>query len=254
MSRIVDLGAGYWNIRGDFKLLGGMINIGTQMSLIRLSTGKFLVIDTCGVSAPDKTRIDELTNNGALIEAVIATHPFHTLFFAPFYKWYPGAQYFGAPRHLRRIKEIPWAGSVTDAAFQQRWESEGVFMRIPEGADFDPSDEGNHFSGMFVYHQPSRTLFSDDTIMFFVNPGCVLRCAGFSNNHCGFWDLKKGLKPTKEAPAEFEAFMRGVLADWDFDNLCAAHTGNLIGGAKKLITDVLEREKKALDKIAASRK
>lgn len=255
MSRIADLGAGYWSVRGDLRFLGGFVQIGTHMALVRLSSGKFLVIDTCGISTEDKAVIDDLTNNGELIEAVVATHPFHTLFFAPFFKWYPNTQYYGTPRHIKRITDIPWAGSMTDEAVLRRWEGDGIFMRIPAGAEFENPAESNHFSGILVYHQPSRTLFSDDTVMFFVNPGFLLRCAaGARHMGCAFWDLKKGLKPTKEAPAEFEAFIRGVLADWDFDNICAAHTGNLIGGAKKVLIETLEREKKTLDKLAASHK
>eukprot|EP01033_Poteriospumella_lacustris_P021420 gene21420-15896_t len=42
-SRMIDIGNGLWNIRDSFLALGGIIDIGTHMSLIRLSTGKFLV-------------------------------------------------------------------------------------------------------------------------------------------------------------------------------------------------------------------
>ena len=57
------------------------INIGTHMSLLKLSTGRFLVIDTIPLSENVKADFDELTQGGALVDAVLATHPFHTLAF-----------------------------------------------------------------------------------------------------------------------------------------------------------------------------
>lgn len=40
-DKIIDLGSGFWNIRGSFKL-GGFIDIGTQCSLVQLESGKFI--------------------------------------------------------------------------------------------------------------------------------------------------------------------------------------------------------------------
>ena len=34
-----------------------------------------------------------------------------------------------------------------------------------------------------------------------------------------------GLLPTPEAPYQFKEFIEGILRDWDFDNICAAHMG-----------------------------
>lgn len=49
------------------------------MSLIRLESGKFLVIDTIMMSVDQKQEFDNLTDNGNLIEAGI--HSFvHSLF------------------------------------------------------------------------------------------------------------------------------------------------------------------------------
>lgn len=70
------------------------------MSIVQLSSGKFLVVDTIPLDTELKglllgwpliglAEIDNLTNNGRDIEAVIATHPFHTLAFYGFYEAYP---------------------------------------------------------------------------------------------------------------------------------------------------------------------
>jgi hypothetical protein len=88
--------------------------------------------------------IDRLTRGGALIEAVLATHPFHAHGFEPFYAVYGGSglgiraeqtkparrssftsavldtavvrqntshiKYYGTPRHIRKLPHIPWVG------------------------------------------------------------------------------------------------------------------------------------------------
>lgn len=253
MSRVIEVGSGFRSFRAPFKLFG-MFDLGGHMGLCRLNSGKFVVFDTCQIGKIEKATFDELTSKGSLLEAVVATHPFHTSSFEQFYKWYPNAEYYGTPRHLKRIKSIPWAGSVTDEAVRSRWEGDGIFMRIPAGTEFENPAESNHFSGMFVYHQPSRSLFNDDTLLMYSHPNFILRALGKEHQSLDFWFLRPGLQATKEAPAEFAAFMQGVIQDWDFDNLCLAHTDDMLGGGKKAVTELLERERPHLQKIAASRK
>lgn len=111
------------------------MEIGTHMSLIQLNNGNFLVIDTVVINDQLKQQLDEMTNNGTKIEAVIAVHPFHTLAYSAFYKMYPNAQYYGTPRHLRKLTEIKWAGQVDadeNKALLTKWAPE-VELRIPDG-------------------------------------------------------------------------------------------------------------------------
>ena len=62
------------------------LNISNHMSLARLSSGKYVAIDALDPSPELKAEIDRLTDNGALLEAVIATHPFHSLGFPGFHR------------------------------------------------------------------------------------------------------------------------------------------------------------------------
>ena len=130
-NELYSIGPGFRNVRGRFKILK-LIDIETQMSIIQLRNGKFLVIDTVEMNDRLRQEIDHLTNNGENIEAVIATHPFHTLAFPAFYQLYPKAAYYGTPRHLRRLTEIPWAGNLDDCNVRKKWEPD-VEMRIPAG-------------------------------------------------------------------------------------------------------------------------
>ena len=243
---------GFYNIRSSFKVVGGLVDIGTHMSLIKLESGKFLVVDTVELTPSVKCSIDSLTNNGELIDSVIGTHPFHTIYFSPFYKVYPNAKYYGTPRHLRNNKTIPWVSNIDNPEVMKQWESNGVYLRIPAGSEFVNPDENNHFSSVFVFHAPSKSIHVDDTIMYFVDPGFVLRILGKRTHKMEFWDLKKGLSHTSQAPNDFKVFVQSIIHDWDFDSICTAHTGNMIGGAKKQLINTLEHAEPVLCKLAKS--
>eukprot|EP01034_Spumella_vulgaris_P043859 gene43859-54493_t len=234
----------------------GLIDIGTHMSIVRLKSGKFLIVDTVEISPAAKREIDQLTQNGTLIDGVIATHPFHTLYFAAFHKLYPNAKYYGTPRHIRKIKTIQWYGDVNNESVRNKWEAEGVSIRIPDGADFVNPAENNHFDSAFLFHHESRTIHVDDTIMFYQNPGFLLRCAGAKDGAMDFFmnTLQDGLLPSADAPLQFQAWVERLLIDWDFDNIVAAHTGNKIGGAKEMLHQTLEGYKAKFAKMAAKRK
>lgn len=145
------IGPKFWHIRGHFRTFK-LIDIETQMSIIELSNGKFLIIDTINMSNRLRQEINNLTDNGDNIEAVIGAHPFHTLSFEAFYRAFPKAAYFGTPRHLRRLPNIPWAGDLNDRRIRKKWEPD-VEMRIPDGISFkkliillyDISDCMNYF-------------------------------------------------------------------------------------------------------------
>jgi len=252
-----EIGPGFFNIRGHFKMVANLVDIGTHMSLLRLSNGKFLVIDTIPLTDQIKADIDALTNNGENITAVLATHPFHTLSFAAFYTAYPKAAYYGTPRHLKRLVQIPWQGSLDDCKLRDKWSPE-VEMRIPAGAEFvEPLPEkSNHFSCVFVFHRASKTLHVDDTIMYSENPGFLLKLAGFKKGSMSFHPSIKGvgLYPHPDAPFAFRDFIKDVLKDWNFDNLCAAHLGAKIGGAHTQLKEVLDNAEKLFNQLSEKKK
>jgi len=253
-SELIEIGPGFWNIRGHFKILAHLIDIETHMSIIRLSTGRFLVVDTIELNPKLKSQIDFLTANGTKIEAVVATHPFHTLAFNAFHEQYPNCPYYGTPRHIRKLSEkIKWAGSLDDERIRRKWEPE-VEMRIPDGAEFvDPQPEkSNHFVSVFLFHRPSRTLHIDDTLLYSTKPGFLLKIAGFKDGIMAFHPAIKstGLYPTAEAPFQFRDWMRQILIDWDFDNVCFAHMGNKLGGAKQMVEETLTKAEPLFQKLS----
>jgi hypothetical protein len=245
------VGENFWNLRSSLVMFR-FVDIGTHMSFIRLSTGKFLVIDCIDLSNKAvKREVDTLTENGSLIEAVLGVHPFHTLFFPAFQQLYPNAGYYGTPRHLRNFVDMKWSGSLGDEATRCLWEAEEVFLRIPDGAEFEfPPAEDVHFSSVVVFHAHSKTLHVDDTINYFHGAGWVLRLLGKKDNLMEFWSLEKGLDHTPESPRMFKAWVEHIIHDWDFDNICAAHNNNKIGDAKRLLEEALHTAQPEFDRLA----
>jgi len=248
---------GFWNVRTSFKLFK-IIDIGTHMSVIQLRNGNFLVVDTVEMNDKLKKELDDLTNNGTKIEAVIAVHPFHTLAFPAFYKLYPEAKYYGTPRHLRNLKDINWSGQLDDnKEILSKWEPE-VELRIPAGAEYvhPQPEKTNHFVSVFTYHRDSKTLHVDDTLMYADNPGILFRLFGIKTGSAMFHPSIKddGLYPTPEAPLQFRDWMKKILEDWDFENLCTAHIGVKAGGAHAAVAELVKDSEKFFDDLSERNK
>jgi hypothetical protein len=249
---IVQIAPNFYNIRASFYIKS-VVNIGTHMSLIRLESGKFLVVDAAPLEDEIKEQVDALTENGSLIEAVIATHPFHTRSFPAFYDMYPDAPYYGTPRHLSVVPEIPWRGAINENL--DRWEPE-VYMRIPAGAEFiSPMPEStNHFSCVWVYSPSAKTVHVDDTVVYVKGTGVVgvvTKITGKEGKLMFHPSMKDdGLYPTPEAPWEFKAWMENVLQDWDIQNICTAHMGYKIDGAHELLVSTLAEAESTFVKIS----
>ncbi|XP_037040368.1 uncharacterized protein LOC119077304 [Bradysia coprophila] len=252
---IRSFGNGFWNVRVPFQIK--LLEIGTHMSLIQLSNGNFLVIDTVALNDQLERELNELTNNGTKIEAVLAVHPFHTLAYSAFHRLYPNVPYYGTPRHLRKLTEIKWAGQLDDKENKEllsKWAPD-VELRIPAGAEyFDPQPEDtNHFVSIFVYHRNSKTLHVDDTLIYAEDPSWPVRLvfgvqAGSLKFHPSMAD--GGLYRTVEAPLQFRDWMKKLLDDWDFENLCTAHIGVKKGGAHDAVRELVNESEKLFEELS----
>ncbi|CAF1683253.1 unnamed protein product, partial [Adineta ricciae] len=216
----------------------------------------FVIFDTVALDDHLKEQINRLTDNGNRIEGVIGTHSFHTRSFLDFYQTYPQAAYYGTPRHLRQLPEIPWLGSLDNCNVRQKWEPD-VEMRITAGGEFiNPQHGSSHLMSVFMYHRPSSTLHVTDTIMYTNKFTPILRLFGMTRGVMIFHPSIRthGLHPTADAPFVFRDCMRNMLHDWPFENLCCAHLDVKIGDAHHLVTQLLNKTESLFIKVSKKNK
>lgn len=256
---LVEVAPGFWNVRAPFYVLGG-INIGTHMSIVQVDAARYVALDCVELTATAAAELDELTDGGELLVAVLTTHPFHTLSIPDFHARYPASEarkWYGCPRHLIKCtrdassKPIRWAGDLQDCAVRRAFEP-ALRLSIPAGAEFvDPRPPTrNHLACVLVLHVASGTVHVDDCLNWIENMGVLPRLA-FGNRTLHFHPslLFSGLHPTAEAPRQFKQWVEGTLLDsWRFERLVTAHNGILRSGAQDKVRELLKRTDEALRK------
>lgn len=199
--------------------MDGVIELGTHASLIRRHNGNFLLLDSYSLTGSTKQQVAELTDDGTRIEAILNLHPFHTLHVPAMHKLFPNARLFGSKRHVAKAPELNWENLlINDPGFSSLFEEDLEFS-IPSGVDFISNDEQVHFSSVLAFHRASRTIHSDDTLMYFEAP-----FSGFDAGVQFHPTLGKALRRDAGAAIEFWQWAQSFADDWGHSqNLCAAH-------------------------------
>jgi hypothetical protein len=237
----------FWNIRGSYKI-GGVIDVGTQVSLVRRANGRFIFLDAYTLSASVQVEIDDLTDGGKKVEAILNLHPFHTLHVRKMQKQFPLARLYGTARHLARFPELPWEEERTeDAALHERY-GEDFDFSVPRGVDFISANEKVHFSSVLALHRASATIHSDDTLMYIRMPA-VMRLFGMSDAVGFHPTLVKALEKRAGAVRDFREWAEELIENWGgAKNLCTAHTAVLLDGENRGPA-IQDRLRKALEKV-----
>lgn len=246
---ILKISDDFWNIRGEFKV-GGVLNIGTHASLVRRGNGKFVLLDAYTLEDDVKAQIDAVTAGGADIEAIINLHPFHTVHVGTMHKQYPDARLFGTQRHLDKFPELPWEDELTESEECAARFADVLDFSIPAGVDFISSNEHLHFSSVLAYHRASKTIHSDDTLMYLRLPGLL---GMLKKPEVTFhMTLAKTLERRAGAAADFRAWAGQLAEQWgDAENLCAAHSAALLGRENQA-ESVADRILEALQKVEST--
>ena len=252
---IEHLAENFWNIRGDFKI-AHMINIGTQMSLVRKSDGRFILIDAYEPSEHDRAELMVLTDNGALIDVVLNVHPFHTLHCKFVHETLPHARLVGTRRHHEKMPQLNWDPAlIEDAATQQQF-AELFDFSIPAGVEFIPEDESVHVSSVLVRHRESGIVHVDDTLMY-LNPPSLAKLVLPGPKLRFHPKLADALQKRASAADEYVGWAKDLANNWaDTRIVCAAHNGiarlteqtfgQAIEDALEQVSDILENHRKAL--------
>jgi hypothetical protein len=226
-SRTHKISNDFLNIRGSFKV-GGLIDVGTQTSLVRRANGKCVFLDSYTPDDDTQPEIDALTNGGNDVEAILNLHPFHTVHVRAMHRRYPRAKLYGTARHLARFPDLPWQKTRTEQPRLHNMFEEDFEFSVPRGVDFISANENVHFSSVLVLHRASKTIHVDDTLMYVRLP-LPVRMIGFQDLMFFHPTLRQALEKRAGAGEEFREWAEQLAAHWRHaKNLCAAHTSALL--------------------------
>ncbi|OAN85223.1 hypothetical protein A8B77_11125 [Erythrobacter sp. EhN03] len=248
-DRLLDLGNGFWTVRGSLRI-GGVFDVGTQCSLVRLANGNFVFLDSYTLTDAIRAEVDALTDGGARVEAIINVHPFHTLHCEWMHRAFPQAKLYGTARHLEHLPDLPWESlRCEDDGLAQRYADDFAFS-VPRGVVLVSDDESVHFSSVLMLHRASGTLHVDDTFVY-LRKGFPLNLLPFTGRLGFHPTLAKALEPRAGAADAFRDWAIGLGVDWaDTRRIAAAHNAVLELDAKQLpdlIGAALGRVKPVLD-------
>jgi hypothetical protein len=223
---VIEVDDGFWNLRGSFRV-AGVLDIGTQMSLVRREGGGYLALDACGLTPETRALLDEKTRGGELLEAVLHLHPFHTLHVRALHQLYPRAKLYGTARHHAELADLPWEALKTeDPALHAHFAADLDFT-VPRGVDLVTPNPNVHFGSVLAIHRATQTLHVDDTLTYMRLPG-PLRVFGrdMTRFHLG---LGRALRREPGAADAFRGWARELIGHAaSLRNLCAAHTSTLL--------------------------
>lgn len=227
MQKLIKLSDDFWNIRGSHRL-GGVVDIGTHASLVRLANGSFVFLDAYTFSGEIKRELLELTNDGQDVSAIINLHPFHTVHVRPMHRLFPEAKLYGTARHVSRFPKLSWEAENTESQDLHELFSEDLEFSVPVGVDFISADENVHFSSVLAYHRHSKTIHVDDTYMLLQLPA-LARLIVNKQSARFHPTLSKALQQRAGAASDFRRWAEELCDAWaDAENLCAAHNATQV--------------------------
>lgn len=244
-DQLHDLGNGFWNIRGSF-VRDNMIDIGNQSALVRLNSGKFILLDSYTLTGGVKEQVMALTDDGQDIEAVLNVHPFHTVHCARVAKDLPHATFYGSARHHKQVPEVDWSEDYVESAAVAKRYPELEFS-MPKGIYYIAPDDSVHSGSLLVYHAASQSLYVDDT--FEIPPSKLFdKVQADINLHA---TTLKALKDEEDAGKAYCDWATKLAHDWrKVRHFCGAHSGLVIfkeGEFKEKLTDTINKARATLE-------
>lgn len=245
---IHDLGSGFWNIRGTQRI-AGVINVGTQCSLVRLTSGKFIFLDSYTLKDEVRAQVMTLTREGQDVEAVLNVHPFHTLHCAQMAKDFPNATFYGSSRHPEQVPEVNWADNLVESeAVANRYPE--LEFSLPKGIYYIAPDDSVHAGSLLVRHPASQSAHIDDT---FITPPAKILDAVLPEIIV-HPTTKGALIDAPDAAEQYCDWATKLAEDWgDTRHFCAAHSHMIDfkkGEFKAALLDAIDKARPKLKKAA----
>lgn len=248
-DRFVDLGSGFWTVRGSFRI-GGFFDVGTQCALVRLASGNFVFLDSYTLTDEIRAEVDSLTDGGAKVEAVINLHPFHTLHCDWMHTAFPQAKLYGTARHHEILPHLPWEDVRCEQDALAQLYADDFAFSVPRGVTLVSDDDSVHFSSVLALHRASGTVHVDDTFVY-LRKGFPLSLLPFTGRLGFHPTLAKALEPRAGAADQFREWAIKLGVDWaDAKRIAAAHNAVLPLDRKTLpdlIGEALGRVNPVLD-------
>ena len=223
-DRVVEMDEGFFSIRGSFRI-AGLVDIGTHASLVRLSDGRFAMLDSYTLSGEVEARVAELTDNGATLAAILNVHPFHTVHVGAMHRRFPKAKLYGTARHADKAPDLPWEPLHTENPELHALFADDLAFSVPAGVQLVTSNDNVHFSSVLVRHRASGIVHVDDTLSYVKMPSAV-RFVGLTDVFVFHPTLSAALHRAAGAAAAFRTWAQDLATDWrDAKAMCTAHIG-----------------------------
>jgi hypothetical protein len=218
-DHLIQIADGFWNIRGSFKL-AGLIDIGTQASLVQLRSGDFVLLDSYKLTGDVAQQVRALTDQGRAVRAILNLHPFHTVHVTAAAEQFPNAQLYGTRRHKERASALRWQPLHTDDAALHEQFADDLSFTVPRGVDLIPKSSALHFASVLAVHKASGTLHVDDTLSWSSVP--LLKGLKFHPT------LRFALQKRPGAAAEFRSWAEALISSCGgIQHVCTAHSREL---------------------------
>lgn len=220
--RLVNLGSGFWNVRCSMKV-AGIINVGTQVSIVRLQSGRFVFLDSYTLNGEIRELVMGLTQDGSLVEAVLNLHPFHTLHCAAMARDFPAAKFYGSERHHRVCPSVPWETERVESVAVAEKYSRDLEFSLPAGITYFSENEKVHAGSLLAFHPASGSLHVDDTLNVLPVPGAL---RGYVPRLVLHPTLGAAMRVEDGAHEKFCGWLEDIGARWSgTKSVCAAHNG-----------------------------
>lgn len=229
-ERITNFGNGFCHIRGTHRL-GGLVDVGTHCSLVKLGDGGFVFLDSYTLAGEIYSEVMRLTNGGTEVRAILNLHPYHTVHCEWMHRTFPHAKLYGTLRHRHKLPELPWEQVLCeDAALAERFGGD-LHFSVPRGVDLVCEKESVHFGSVLAYHPVSGTIHVDDTLSYvrLLGPFDVLPAPMLG--HLAFHPALSGA--LKRDAGAVDAFI-----DWVYDLGIAWHDARRVAAAHNSVLDL----------------